>query len=161
MTSHSFVCHPSPGRKQRTIEQFKLDLAVVAQICKSVNIWYLISPCYILETTRRPMSFVFKKRRLESSFEKTARETAIHKARSEGVRTSSCSVCLPEDKCVHQKSMPACPKHPKHSEWVTKQEQQRPKGETPATVVEEEEAIAIEVGSEEEVEHAEEEDNDK
>jgi len=37
--SHSFVCHPSPENKQRTIEQSKLDLDIAAQVCKSVNIW--------------------------------------------------------------------------------------------------------------------------
>jgi hypothetical protein len=47
------------------------------------------------------MSFVFKKRRLKSSFKKIAQEIAIYKAYSEEVQISSCFVYLLEDKCVY------------------------------------------------------------
>jgi hypothetical protein len=95
--------------------------------------------------TGRPVGSRNKKGRIESGFEKKAREAAFEKARLNNVRIVSCSICDAEFKWGHTKSSQACPKHPKHEEWLAKQGKIQKR--TPVVI--------IELGSEEEVEEQE------
>ncbi|KAE8440277.1 hypothetical protein EG329_011207, partial [Mollisiaceae sp. DMI_Dod_QoI] len=60
-------------------------------------------------------------RRLESGFERAAREVAQKIAYEQGKKCFKCSVCPPEQRWGHKKNQPTCPKHPKHDEWLAKQ----------------------------------------
>lgn len=60
-------------------------------------------------------------RRLESGFEREAREAAQKIVYKNGKRCMQCSICPPEQKQGHKKNMIICPSHPRHADWVTSQ----------------------------------------
>lgn len=60
-------------------------------------------------------------RRLESGFERAARETAQKVAYEAGKPCWKCSVCPPEIGWGHKKSMIICPRHLKHQSWLSSQ----------------------------------------
>jgi MULE transposase domain len=60
-------------------------------------------------------------RRVESAFERAARETAQKVAFEKGKAPWKCSVCRPEVAWGHKKNMVVCPRHPKHHEWLASQ----------------------------------------
>ncbi len=97
----------------------------------------ILPPLKAAETTRyRRTNGSRSSTRLESGFERAARETAQKIAYEQGKKCFKCSICPPEERWGHRKNQPICPKHPKHQEWLALQapnEQQRRGDETTET----------------------------
>ena len=107
----------------------KLDTAQVLQLIDFDSSWYLrtfgdeyrrpILPPLKAENDRqkyrRSNGSKHSTGRLESGFERVARETAQRIAFQENKPCWRCTICPPEDRWGHRKNMQICPKHPKHS----------------------------------------------
>lgn len=60
-------------------------------------------------------------KRLESGFERAARETAQRIAYKANKKCYRCKACGPETRWGHKRNQPICPKHPKHAEYLRQQ----------------------------------------